>query len=385
VSEEKKPIHVVRAALDEIATTHGQQIVLRGVIDKDSLQDLRVGEYQREALPVSRLNKMWRALKDGESLPDIELGMRGQNFRSKGDEFWLDDHVFIIDGQQRRNAAVHILSVVPELEVRIGCMIHFNTTPEWERDRFKIVNLDRSRVSPNVILRNMRHHSVSILTLYGLSTNDPDFTLHGRVCWKQTMSIDELLGARVFAIAIGRLHSHRSSAWRNALEDMVVSLDKQANFVRLEQWRDNTKYLFDFIDDIWGIRKVVYRDLCLQLRSTFLFCLVMVLSKHRNFWRDYNELVINEYWRKRFRSFPLHDPGIQMLLSGTGGGGWGSSGTTGLLQDRLTQWLNRSLKNRLIPWEEEDAPMRPFVEGQEDDEDEQPDGEVDETSTSPEE
>src|SRR5262245_5861040 len=106
-------IHMFRAALDEVATERGQQIVLRGVIDPASLALLKVDEYQREPLPLSALTSLRQALRDGESLPDIELGMRGNDFDCRGtlDEFWLKGSCYIIDGQQRRNAALHILSV----------------------------------------------------------------------------------------------------------------------------------------------------------------------------------------------------------------------------------------------------------------------------------
>src|SRR5580698_10049833 len=105
------PIHFTRATLDEIPSGGTSQIVLRGVLDPASLEELKVDEYQREPLPLSSLSRLWEALKNGESLPDIELGMRGNDFDvDKNDtEFWLKGAVYIIDGQQRRNAALHIL------------------------------------------------------------------------------------------------------------------------------------------------------------------------------------------------------------------------------------------------------------------------------------
>ena len=187
-----KSIHFLKATLDEIAGEKGStQIVLRGVLDPVSLADLKVDEYQREPLPLSALSKLWGALRDGESLPDIELGMRGQDFDvSKDDkEFWLKGDVYIIDGQQRRNAALHILSIMPELNVRMGAMVHFGTSRTWERERFRVLILDRSRVSPNVLLRNMRHQSLAVLTLYGLSYNEPKFALVERVCLPDTAPV----------------------------------------------------------------------------------------------------------------------------------------------------------------------------------------------------
>jgi hypothetical protein len=363
IKTEPKGIHLTNGALDEIATSRGQQIVLRGVIDPASLSLLKVDEYQREPLPLSALAKLWQALRDGESLPDIELAMRSTNFESvKGtDEFWLPaDKVYIIDGQQRRNAAMHILSIMPNLPVRLGAMIHFGTTREWERDRFKILNLERSRVSPNVLLRNMRHQSAAVLTLYGICHNEPKFALFERVCWKQSRSQDELITARTLATIAGVLHLHRSPGYRHSLNDLVPALDRQAKFVKLQQWRQNIIYFFDLIDECWGIRQISMRELSLQIRTAFLIQVALVLSDHCNFWRGDHEteLYVEQEWRKRFRTFPLHDPAVVQIISsaGAGYGSIGGSGMQSMLYSLLRDHLNKGLStNRLHNRKDEQA------------------------------
>lgn len=357
-------IHVINAALDEIATKQGQQIVLRGVIEPASLPLLKVDDYQRDPLPLSALSKLWQALRDGESLPDIELGMRGNDYdcRGKKDEFWLENKVYIIDGQQRRNAAIHILSLLPELPVRLGAMIHFGTTREWERERFKILNLDRSRVSVNVILRNMRHQSAAILTLYGLTHNEPNFALFERVCWKQSASAHELISARTLTSVVAALHAHRSPAFRYSVSQLVPALDRQAGFVKLDQWRKNIVMFFDLLDECWGIRAIGMKDLALQTRIGFLLPVASLLSDHRIFWRGEKEteLYIDVETRKRLATFSLHEPTIVQLIS-SGGAFRGNRSEGNLFYALLRDHLNKGRSsNRLRSRHDEESEYRSF-------------------------
>ena len=69
-------VKVLNWGLDEDPAT--KTVILRGVIDPDSLQHLRVGEYQRDVLPLASLASLVDAIKRGDKVPDIELGMRGQ-------------------------------------------------------------------------------------------------------------------------------------------------------------------------------------------------------------------------------------------------------------------------------------------------------------------
>ena len=83
-------IKVCNAALDQ---SPSGDIVLRGVIHPDSLSGLRVASYQREVLPITSLSRLIKAIKAGTTLPDIELGMRGQKYIERGGCFHLQDDV----------------------------------------------------------------------------------------------------------------------------------------------------------------------------------------------------------------------------------------------------------------------------------------------------
>lgn len=341
----RRAVRIMSAVLDEAATSRGQQIVLRGVVDPVHLQLLKIDDYQREALPLSALTKMWQALRDGESLPDIELGLRSSDYENDGSEFWLEDKLYIIDGQQRRNAALHILSIMPDLNVRIGAMIHFGTTREWERERFRVLNLERAKVSPNVLLRNMRYQSKAVLTLYGLCHNEPNFALFERVCWRQAMAQKELVSARTLCSVAGSLHAHKSLAFRNTLAELVPALDRQAGLVKLDRWRQNIVYFFDLIDECFGVRKITLRDLAPQIKTAFLTQTAIVLSDHTNFWRGdlETELYVSADWRKRFATFPIHDPSVVQMI------GYGASGvysTRGSQRENLLYSLIRDHLNK---------------------------------------
>ncbi len=109
MAQDLKSVKIINGALHE-SPLRGGTIILRGVIDAGSLKTLRFDDYQREALPLSSLNKLAAALKAGESLPDIEIGMRGARTRNTGDDWYLQDECYVIDGQQRVNACINASS-----------------------------------------------------------------------------------------------------------------------------------------------------------------------------------------------------------------------------------------------------------------------------------
>ncbi len=103
-NNDQQEIRIVAAALDE---WEGGKIILRGVIDPASLRYLQVAPYQREILPESKIKDLANVMVKGDSLPDIEVGLRGQDFQTMPDgTMLLKNAVYIIDGLQRTTAAV---------------------------------------------------------------------------------------------------------------------------------------------------------------------------------------------------------------------------------------------------------------------------------------
>jgi hypothetical protein len=311
-------VRVVSAALDE---TPQNEIILRCVISPESLSLLRVDDYQREAMPLTALSSIMKALSEGETLPDVELGMRGQRFREvKDGEVELQDPIYIIDGYQRINAAMHMMATKPEVKLRIGATIHFGTTKEWERERFRILNTLHLKVSPSVLLRNMKDDSQVVKTLLSLCHDDKGFVLRDRVCWSQRMTKGQLVtGLNLLKVA-GFLHSHKGPTRYTNMLPLVHALDKTVDVIGAQNMRSNLGTFFDLLDECWGIKTVQYREGAIYMRSTFLLVLAAVLSDHREFWiqDDEKKLFIEASLRRKIKLFPISDPRIIEMAGSAG-------------------------------------------------------------------
>lgn len=311
-------IRVLKGALDEIAVEGERRIILRGVIDPFSLQNLRVDDYQREAQPLQSQGSILEALISGEPLPDIELGMRGQSFDSQGDVTKLMDPVYIIDGLQRVTTALYVLNS-KGLHPHIGATIHFDTTKAWERQRFHKLNSSRLKVAPSVLLRNQRDESPLVRLLYSFTTATGS-PLHNRVQWGQRMTKGELLSALTLVRAVGYLMSHKGSTQTVTMRHLLPAIDRTVATIGPRLMRENVTTFFDLVDQCWGLRRISYREGARHLRSTFLFSLAKVLSEHTDFWQqDDARLVVSADLRRKMKSFPINTDQHLSNLAGSSG------------------------------------------------------------------
>lgn len=324
-------IIIERGALDD-CDARGGTIVLRGVINTESFHLLKADEYQRKGEDRADI---FGAYISGQQVPDIELGMRGQRFRSQGDTFWLQDDVYIIDGVQRIHNAKRALALAPETPIRIGAMIHFNTDKTWERHRFEIVNARRVKVSPNVRLRNYREDSNAILSLYGLCHSDKSFPLHGRVCWGQSMARNDLITATTLLMTCIDLHSHVTGRPGRSIEKTVRALNLLVEHIPLQTVRGNMSEFYRMINDAWGLESITYRQAAPQVKNTFLQALSRLCSDHHDFWKDAPGRVFfaDSNMRAKLGGFRLDDPEVARLS--------GSSGTANeILYELLKKHIN---------------------------------------------
>jgi hypothetical protein len=304
-------IKVCHAALDEAPNG---DIILRGVLDPTHLHLLKVDDYQREVLPISSLSDLVEAFFRDEPVPDIELGMRGQRVNEQGDCYALFDDVYIVDGLQRREAA--LLAMQRGTTPRLGAAIHFGTTPVWERTRFEILNAQRTKLSSNVLLRNLRHELQAVQMLVRLSES-PSFVLKGRVSWTQRQTRTELLSAMTFAKVSGRLHSHLGPTRGTNYAELAKGLEKTMKEIGRDTMRDNIHLFFDVVDNCWGIKRITYKEGAVYMRQSFLLALAEVLSGHLDFWRD-NRLFVDAGLVRKIAQFPVSDPQVQNLASSSG-------------------------------------------------------------------
>lgn len=313
----ERQVKVLTGILDE----HEGNIVLRGVLDPETLDALRSDDtYQREPGTLASLSSLLSAYASNEPIPDIELGMRGQKYKENKDgSFVLFDPVFMIDGLQRITAARHFIKSTPGAAPRIGFTLHFATDRDWEADRFEVLNTKRNKVAPNVLMRGMKERSRCAAMLYGVTTNEKDSPLYERVSWTQRMQVGELISAMTLARTVGTLHSHFAAARYTSYQELVPALDRVADIVGLQAMRENVRTFFEIVDQCWGIRLVTYRDGAAYLRGTFLMTLARVFSDHENFWKgDGKRLFLDADTRRKLQSFKVHDPHVKALAASSG-------------------------------------------------------------------
>lgn len=338
MAKETMGVKVFNAALEERGNG---DIILRGTIAIESLKNLKTDDYQREVLSRSgsggrRSSRLAKGIAAGVTLPDIELGMRGQNFSSYGKTITLNDPVYIIDGLQRVSALLDHMEEGEEATLTnpLGATIHFKTTKQWEKERFAALNQLRTPVSPNVLLRNMRDQHPAILTLFGLSRSDPSFALYERVCWDQRMKQREIVTAAAMVRAALGLHRHvtesliglatRANSKGGTVQSDRFStsgagaLDRIAKEIALQNFRENIKDLFELMDDCWGIRSIEYGEAQGHLRGNFISVLSGFLSRNEQLWdgEKQRKLRIDSKTKARLKTFPVNDPEIRRLSAG---------------------------------------------------------------------
>lgn len=306
-------IKLTCAAIDE----QGTEIVLRGVIDPSSLTHLRVAEYQREILPERRIGSLMAALQKG-GVPDIQLGCRGGNYiEEAGGVFYVKDPTYIIDGLQRRTAALKLVDkgIMP----RIGAVVSFNTTEELERHRFRALNVTRVKLSPNVLLRNLRHESPAIQALHQLCLSS-QFVLYKRVSWQQRMKREELMSAMTLLFSCTNLHARFGvGLTQRSMQQVVKNIDMVYNKIGRGALMSNTRTFWETIDKAFNLRDVVYKDASAALRTGFIVTCAQVIAGHEDFWND-TELSVPPELQKKLGTFPLADPSIRLLAAASNSG-----------------------------------------------------------------
>lgn len=314
-NKDRDCVKLYHGALDEVS---GGTIILRGVIDPDSFGLFKQAEYQREVLPIQTINEIIDAMVKGDPIPDIDLGARGGNFREREPGvFVLPNDVYIIDGLQRVTAAREMMRRYEDAKPRLGATVHFNSNEEWERERFRILNADRTKVNSNILLRNMRADVPAIETIYNLTLFDLDFVLVNRVSWCQRQTREQLISAVSFAKVIGALHSHVGPGLSNGWRELGRGIEVIHNRVGRNILRENIRTFFDLVDKAWGIRVVTFKEGATHLRLTFLMCLALLLSRHTSFWRD-KRLYIERDLARKIAQFPINDPQVRNLASAGG-------------------------------------------------------------------
>lgn len=356
-------LRLIKPSLDVIKVVVAgkceERMVIRGVIDCRTLNAIQSAEYQREVIPGFKVKALMMAARTSV-LPDIELGMRGERYQVRTDDeqevYLLQDEVFVIDGLQRVNALRQVMLENPEENPRIGVMVHVGTDFDWERERFRILNQERAKLSPNILLRNGCRDHPGVELVYNLSTQDGNFVLFRKVTWDQRQKRGELIPAMRVCHVASILHSRFVAGGRtDDIRDVAPSLDKKRETVGPNIMRENLRVFFALVDECWNIRDISYRIHAPQIKSTFLTVLADLLTQHNEFWNN-NRLSVKSRIRAKLKKFSLLDPEIGRLC---GAGGQAKS----LLFQLLLNHINKGKRNGRLESDSDDGGEA--VEGEE--------------------
>jgi hypothetical protein len=307
----QQPIKIAKAALADWGNDH---IILRGVIDPASLAALKVGNYQRGAQPRN-VRGIMQGFTHAGGVPDIELGMRGLSFTQAEGNFLLYDPIYIIDGLQRREAALDVLK--NGIQPKLGVRIHFDTTEPWERKRFELLNANRTKVSSSVLIRNLAADNSAIKMLKDLSL-DPFFPLANRVSWDQRMKTGQFVHGGMFLKTIAQIHHRLAPGLASSrYTEMSAGLEELMGRVGRTVLRDNITQFWEIIDECFNVRGVEVASAAPHLKSGFLSVLAKIFADHQNFWNDTN-LTVSSDLRRKLALFPINDPNISRLCGASG-------------------------------------------------------------------
>lgn len=302
-------LRMTAAALAE----EGDDIVLRGVIDPDTIESLRVDKYQREIESDRYIEDIAKGFRT-HSVADIDLGMRGGDYDEEDGVFTLKDPVYVIDGFQRVNAAR--LAMGRGVRPVLGAALRFNTSFAWEKERFHVLNARRKRVSPNVHLRNLRT-DYSVVELLHELCNEDGFPLCDKVCWQQNARKEHFVTALTLLKCVGALHSHFGAGRTMHLEQLAAGTQTVMERIGKANYRNNVLVFFGAMEECWGVRRMELKEHDTVLKGGFLVTLARIFDEHDDFWVEKRLLVPSDL-RRRLASFPVNDPGVEKLASSSG-------------------------------------------------------------------
>jgi hypothetical protein len=307
----KQAIKITKAALDD----WGSNIILRGVIDPASLATLKVDSYQRGVQPKSYIRQIMKGFGNSGGVPDIELGMRGHSFTEADGDFFLHDATYVIDGLQRRTAALEVLK--GGIQPKLGVMIHFDTTVEWETERFELLNRNRTKVSSSVLIRNLAQKNPAIKMLFELGM-DSSFALHNRICWDQRMKRGQIIYGQVVLKTMARLHRRFGQGLASSrYAEVSAAMEKLMMKVGRTTLRDNVIRFWELLDEAFNLRGVEIASAAPHIKGGFLKVLARVLADHQDFWDD-SRLVISSDLRRKIGQFAINDPSMSRLCGASG-------------------------------------------------------------------
>lgn len=301
-------VRIMSASLEEHEETG--HIIVRGVLDQETLKFINMAWYQREAgFSSTHINEIIAAYFSGCKVADITLGMRGQRCTSSKDgTYKMNDKCYCIDGGQRLYAAALAVKARPDVKICLGAKCFVGTTEEFENELFCQLGTTQVRISPSVLLRNRKKKSEAAKILVEMNKN-PDFALKDRIAWDQTKTRHELLAGYTFARIIGALHCHKGGALKSSkVFDLLAGFDNLLAKIGQENLERNIIRFFDAIDKCWTVRQLSGgRESRPHLKPLFLITLGRLFSGYPEFWdgKQRDEFYITDRHLRRLKNFKL--------------------------------------------------------------------------------
>ena len=205
---------------------------------------------------------------------------------------------------------------------------------------FEVLNVERSKVSPNIILRNRKDENKGVEALYNLSF-DPQFVMCRRIAWAQRMNRGELITAAMYGKTVATLHAHIKPARSNHMTVIAGALEKIVAEVGRNTFRDNIRTFFDVLDGAYGIKKIAYRESATYMRGSFLWCLADIFSTYQKVFFSGHKLVVDRTWVKKLALFPLDDPNMCKLASAGGS-------SRDMLKEYIVRHLNSGKRTKRL-------------------------------------
>lgn len=290
---------------------------LSGDIDPETLEQILRPGYQREILQQAYINGLIAAYRSGSNLPPaVDVAVRGSAFELVGGSgaYTIIGDIYIVDGLQRITAAKQLLQA--GCAPRVKADIHLGTDVAWERKRFLALNLKKTRVASNVILRDYADEHSGLECIRQLCS-DPGFALCNRVSWGTYMGNENLVNALVLVKTALRLHAKFGAAHQSELEAVAQTVGKLMDEVGGDTMLNNVVTFFDVLDDAFGVRSVTNRATAIWLKSGFLYALADVISDYPAFWIG-KQVRVDKGLRKKIGMFGITDPTVRAMAISAG-------------------------------------------------------------------
>src|SRR5262245_10285602 len=243
-------IRILNGSLEDDDET--TQIIIRGVLDQTTLKFINMAWYQRErGFSPNHIAEIVGAYFAGNKVADITIGMRGERVRTKGEDYFLQDKCYCIDGGQRLYSAAMAIKERPDLKIRLGCKVYTNTNEQFENDLFCKLGSTQVPISSSILIRNKRKTSRASAMLQTLS-KQPEFALKDRIGWDQRRTRHELMSGYCLTRITGVLHSHKIGGLRSQRhQELLPALDMLTERIGEEAVSGNVLRFFDAIDKCW--------------------------------------------------------------------------------------------------------------------------------------